>query len=145
MHCVFGCSSILPFSISSNCSENICADGSFCNGPRIFMINRSVSTLCHKNDCFKHALISSSKVERGITGKVCRKSPDKSKIAPPKSLLLLFNSYIVLFNACEYFCDIVNSSKIIIELPQHCRYSTILFDVTHCIWFIMNVQCQLEY
>ena len=30
------------------------------------MINRSVSTLRHKNDCFKHALISSAKVELGI-------------------------------------------------------------------------------
>ncbi|KAE9540707.1 hypothetical protein AGLY_003952 [Aphis glycines] len=27
------------------------------------MVNRSVSTLRHKNDCFKHALISSAKIE----------------------------------------------------------------------------------
>ncbi|KAE9525647.1 hypothetical protein AGLY_014174 [Aphis glycines] len=107
--------SILPFPISNSCSENICADGSFCNCTRIFMVNRSVSTLRHKNDCFKHALISSAKVERGITGKVCRKSPDK-----------------ILFNASsEYLCAIVHSSQIIIELFRNTAAIPLFFLMLH--------------
>ncbi|XP_036322155.1 uncharacterized protein LOC118736164 [Rhagoletis pomonella] len=38
-----------------------------------------------KGEDFKHALISSAGVDRGITGNVCRKSPGNNTKAPPKS------------------------------------------------------------
>lgn len=44
----------------------------------------AVSTLPHKGDWFKHALVSSPKTDGGMSGKVCQKSPENSKTAPPK-------------------------------------------------------------
>jgi hypothetical protein len=57
---------ILPLPISSICLEKKIR--SFCNSTRIFIFNLSVLTSFHKIDEFKHVLISSPGVGRGITG-----------------------------------------------------------------------------
>lgn len=80
-----------------------CADGSFCNCTRMLTVNRSVPTLRHKNlNCFKYALISSAKEERGLTGNVCRKSPNSFSEIPPSNGLSFLKAMVSAIQSTDY-------------------------------------------
>ncbi|KAF0714840.1 Uncharacterized protein FWK35_00027245 [Aphis craccivora] len=54
---------IWPLPSASSCLENSAAYGSFCNSTLMFVVNFNFLTCRHKNDNFRHALISSATVD----------------------------------------------------------------------------------
>jgi len=60
-------------------------------------MSRDVRTFRYKTDDFKHALIYSTHVERGIIGIVYFKSRDIKIKDPPKRLSVRLKSFSVLF------------------------------------------------
>ena len=60
---------VLALPMPMSCFENICPDPSFCNSTRIFLLKVSILNFFFlRIEDFKQALISSTDVERGITG-----------------------------------------------------------------------------
>jgi hypothetical protein len=71
----------------------------FCKNTRIFVVNWSVLACRHKLHDFRHAFSSSARVDRGVIGRVWRKSSDNRIMTPPKMFWLSQISFNFLFSA----------------------------------------------
>ena len=67
----------LPFPMFNNCFENTIAVWYRCKTTRMLVVDWSVFTCRHKFDDFRHAFSLCATVDRGIIGRVSRKSPDR--------------------------------------------------------------------
>ena len=82
IHCVDSLNFIFLFSKFNNCFAKCSADASIV--VHTYWSSKTIFTKSHKTDDLRYTLNSSAAIERGLTGRVCRKSLDNKISAPPK-------------------------------------------------------------
>jgi hypothetical protein len=84
--------------VSNNCFVKRSADASFYSCIRTLVFMFDICKCCHKTNDLRRALNSLMVVEREITDRVCRKSPDNKMSEPPKTFILVYDLLIpILF------------------------------------------------
>jgi len=148
IHCVDSSTAIFPIPISNNCFAKCSAEALCCSCTCILVFKVNFCMLCHKTDNLRHALSSSAGVECGITGRVCRKSPDNKISAPPKSYSFPLKPFSVRWSASNTFLWAIVHSPHIMSLHDWSTLSIpeflLIFHVDVSVMCIFNVNVSAE-
>lgn len=103
----------------------------------------------HRTDDLTHAFSSSAVVERGMTGRICRKFPDNKISVPPKScpfsLELSVYDQALPMHICESLVIRVHSSYTISShVWENFAHSGIFGDIAYRCLSSLQIQWQFQ-